>query len=166
MSSKQTRRSISVRGTTYFTLRQYCEDHDRSMSDLVEELLAKVFAGAGDTTPLDAPVRSIKAAKPVAAPRALAAKVLRAPMPAKPAPVSLPAATPVEAAPTPTKAVAKAAAAPIKASPAKVAPMPAKSASAPAEGQNGGGRPAPTPAKSVVADRVVAPKGDYRIISF
>ena len=166
MSSKQTRRSISVRGTTYFTLRQYCEDHDRSMSDLVEELLAKVFAAAGGVTPLDAPVRSIKTAKPVAAPRALAAKVLRAPAAAKAEPAPAVAANPVKAAPTPIKAVAKAAPQAAKPAPAKPAPMPAKPASAPADGQNGGGRPAPTPAKSVVADRVVAPKGDYRVISF
>jgi|GEM_PF-2714901 len=168
MSSKQTRRSISVRGTTYFTLRQYCEDHDRSMSDLVEELLAKTFEAAGQTTavvPLDAPLRSIKAAKPVAAPRALAAKVLRAPAPAKDAHV----AAPVKAAPQPTAAKVAPVPAKVAPAPAKVAPVkaaPVKVASAAVDGQNGSGRPAPTPAKSVVADRVVAPKGDYRVISF
>jgi hypothetical protein len=43
MATKQTRRSISVRGMTYDKLRQYCETSDRSMSDVVEELLAKIL---------------------------------------------------------------------------------------------------------------------------
>jgi hypothetical protein len=43
MALKQTRRSISVRGTTYDKLRQYGETHDRSMSDIVEELLATIL---------------------------------------------------------------------------------------------------------------------------
>ena len=41
MASKQTRRSISVRGTTYALLRDFCAERDRSMSDVVEELLGK-----------------------------------------------------------------------------------------------------------------------------
>lgn len=45
MATKQTRRSISVRGATYETLRRYCESENRSMSDLVEEQLARLFAG-------------------------------------------------------------------------------------------------------------------------
>jgi hypothetical protein len=44
MATKQTRRSISVRGTTYESLRAYCSTHDRSMSEVVEEQLAKVLA--------------------------------------------------------------------------------------------------------------------------
>ena len=36
---KQTRRSISVRGTTYESLRRYCEQHQLSMSEVVEEQL-------------------------------------------------------------------------------------------------------------------------------
>jgi hypothetical protein len=43
MALKQTRRSISVRGTTYDKLRQYGETHGRSMSDIVEELLATIL---------------------------------------------------------------------------------------------------------------------------
>jgi hypothetical protein len=41
--AKQTRRSISVRGTTYDSLRRYSETHERAMSDIVEELLAKLL---------------------------------------------------------------------------------------------------------------------------
>lgn len=44
---KQTRRSISVRGITYDTLRQHCDDVNRSMSDVIEELLASLFTKAG-----------------------------------------------------------------------------------------------------------------------
>jgi hypothetical protein len=40
---KQTRRSISVRGVTYDTLRQFCDDSQRSMSDVIEELLGALF---------------------------------------------------------------------------------------------------------------------------
>ena len=40
---KQTRRSISVRGVTYDTLRQFCDDTQRSMSDVIEELLGALF---------------------------------------------------------------------------------------------------------------------------
>jgi hypothetical protein len=43
MATKQTRRSISVRGATYETLRRYCESQNRSMSDIVEEQLARLF---------------------------------------------------------------------------------------------------------------------------
>jgi hypothetical protein len=45
MATKQTRRSISVRGATYETLRRYCENQNRSMSDIVEEQLARLFEG-------------------------------------------------------------------------------------------------------------------------
>jgi hypothetical protein len=44
MASKQTRRSISVRGATYDTLRRFCVAHSRSMSDVVEEQLARLLA--------------------------------------------------------------------------------------------------------------------------
>lgn len=44
---KQTRRSISVRGVTYDTLRQFCDDTQRSMSDVIEELLGSLFAKNG-----------------------------------------------------------------------------------------------------------------------
>ena len=45
MATKQTRRSISVRGVTYENLRRYCEENDVSMSEVVEEQIAKVLAG-------------------------------------------------------------------------------------------------------------------------
>jgi hypothetical protein len=45
MATKQTRRSISVRGATYETLRRFCETQNRSMSDIVEEQLARLFEG-------------------------------------------------------------------------------------------------------------------------
>ncbi len=97
MPTKQTRRSISVRGTTYETLRRYCDSTQRSMSDIVEEQLAHLF--------------SAKPEKPAArAARTVANKVVRA---------------------TPSQ-----------------------------------GRPAPTPAQEVIAERVRAPKGDYRVIRF
>ena len=43
MATKQTRRSISVRGATYESLRRFCETQNRSMSDIVEEQLARLF---------------------------------------------------------------------------------------------------------------------------
>ena len=105
MSKKQTRRSISVRGTTYEALRNYCELHDRSMSDLVEEKLAAVLS--------QAPVAA--AARPQRS-RTIAAKLVRAP--------------------------------------------------AAAQKPKSVGRPAPTPARELVPERVNAPKGDYRVIRF
>jgi hypothetical protein len=93
---KQTRRSISVRGTTYENLRRYCEEHDRSMSDLVEEQLAALFAGKKPTG------------------RTVAPKVVRA-----------------------RESVGDSV-----------------------------GRPAPRPARELVPERVRAPRGDYRVISF
>ncbi len=44
MAAKQTRRSISVRGTTYDNLRQYCAEQDISMSEVVEEQIAKLLS--------------------------------------------------------------------------------------------------------------------------
>ena len=44
MAAKQTRRSISVRGTTYDNLRRYCEEQDISMSEVVEEQIAKLLS--------------------------------------------------------------------------------------------------------------------------
>jgi hypothetical protein len=95
MPTKQTRRSISVRGATYDQLRSFCDAHGRSMSDLVEEQLAALFAR--DTTP--------KAPEPLAATQqksvrlaAIANKVARAPIPAPP---------PRPPAPTPPAATVK-----------------------------------------------------------
>jgi hypothetical protein len=62
MSIKQTRRSISVRGTTYETLRKYCDSTQRSMSDIVEEQLARLFSGAPQKPAADAgkrPTRTV-----------------------------------------------------------------------------------------------------------
>jgi hypothetical protein len=42
--SKQTRRSISVRGTTYEALRRYCEQHNVSMSEVVETELTRILS--------------------------------------------------------------------------------------------------------------------------
>lgn len=43
MPSKQTRRSISVRGSTYDALRRYCEQRGVSMSEVVETELVRVL---------------------------------------------------------------------------------------------------------------------------
>ena len=50
MSKKQTRRSISVRGTTYDALRVYCEKQGVSMSEVVEERVATLL-GLGASAP-------------------------------------------------------------------------------------------------------------------
>ncbi len=47
MATKQTRRSISVRGVTYENLRRYCEENDVSMSEVVEEQIARLLSRAG-----------------------------------------------------------------------------------------------------------------------
>src|SRR5688572_25554993 len=47
MAKLQSRRSISVAGETYLALRRHCDQTGRSMSDVVEELLA----GAIGSTP-------------------------------------------------------------------------------------------------------------------
>jgi hypothetical protein len=73
-SSKQTRRSISVRGTTYDTLRRFCQDQNRSMSDVVEEQLARLLSAkpvvakpAARQRPTVAP-RIVRAAPPPSSP--------------------------------------------------------------------------------------------------
>jgi hypothetical protein len=43
VAAKQTRRSISVRGTTYDNLRRYCAEQDISMSEVVEEQIARLL---------------------------------------------------------------------------------------------------------------------------
>ena len=43
MATKQTRRSISVRGTTYDSLRRYCDENSLSMSEVVEAQLARIL---------------------------------------------------------------------------------------------------------------------------
>ncbi len=94
MALTQTRRSISVRGVTYDTLRRYSNQHDRSMSDIVEELLAGLLGRA----------------KPQRSARTIAPHVVRAPVvkaPAKAAPMVKPA--PAKARPVPAKTVKPAA---------------------------------------------------------
>src|SRR4051794_21387342 len=80
MATKQTRRSISIRGTTYDTLRKYCEQHQRSMSDLVEEQLARLIGGK--------PARTSVKTAPRA--RTVAPKIVRAAAPPKPDAVGRP----------------------------------------------------------------------------
>jgi hypothetical protein len=90
-SSKQTRRSISVRGATYDTLRRFCQNQNRSMSDVVEEQLARLLAAK----PMTAKPITAKAiiAKPAAKQRpTVAPRIVRAPAPVssavgRPAPV-------------------------------------------------------------------------------
>ena len=48
MAKKQTRRSVSIRGSTYEFIRQYCEQTDQSMSEFVEERISEFF-GKGKT---------------------------------------------------------------------------------------------------------------------
>ena len=43
VAAKQTRRSISVRGTTYDNLRRYCDEQDISMSEVVEDQIARLL---------------------------------------------------------------------------------------------------------------------------
>jgi len=74
MATKQTRRSISVRGTTYDNLRKYCDSHQRSMSDIVEEQLARLLETKILAT------TTVKAAPRVQ--KTVAPKILRAPTPA------------------------------------------------------------------------------------
>ncbi|MCB9554823.1 MAG: hypothetical protein H6707_01885 [Deltaproteobacteria bacterium] len=51
MAKKQTRRSVSVRGTTYERVRLYCERIGISMSEFVEARVAEFFeAGIKDQT--------------------------------------------------------------------------------------------------------------------
>ena len=87
-SSKQTRRSISVRGTTYDTLRRYCETQNRSMSDVVEEQLARVLAAKPiQVKPIN--VKPAAKSRPTVAPR-----MVRAAAPAVSSAVGRPAPVP------------------------------------------------------------------------
>ena len=47
MAKKQTRRSVSIRGSTYEQIRKYCERHDKSMSEFVEERISFFFGNGG-----------------------------------------------------------------------------------------------------------------------
>ena len=47
MAKKQTRRSVSIRGSTYDQIRRYCERHEMSMSEFVEDRIATFFGNGG-----------------------------------------------------------------------------------------------------------------------
>lgn len=151
MASKQTRRSISVRGTTYSQLRDFCEQHQRSMSDVVEELLSRILEGGAEGK---------------ARPKTVAPLVARAPRP-EPARTEAPkveedrAAVRVDPRPAPRAVQPAPRPAPVSPPalqrPAPARPVPVASA----------GRPAPTPAAKV--EGTTRPKhgnGDYRAIRF
>lgn len=148
MASKQTRRSISIRGTTYAALRDYCEGHDRSMSDVVEELLA----GVVDTKRVAKKTVAPYVARPSSSGKDLASKEEAA----------------IRIAVEPKLPLAQSA--PLAAS-KPVAVKPAVKATAslrPPAKASGPGRPAPTPAHKVVTPRQeqAMPKNDYRSINF
>ena len=73
MATKQTRRSISVRGTTYDNLRRYCEQQDISMSEVVEEQIARLLsrggASAGGGRPAPVPYDKVVAPRIARAPK-------------------------------------------------------------------------------------------------
>jgi|GEM_PF-1034536 hypothetical protein len=54
MAKKQTRRSVSIRGSTYDRIRSYCENQNMSMSEFVEGRISSFFEGA--VLPLPEPV--------------------------------------------------------------------------------------------------------------
>ena len=70
MAAKQTRRSISVRGITYDNLRRYCAEQDISMSEVVEEQIARL---------LRARCRAGRRPAPVPYEKVVAPRVARAP---------------------------------------------------------------------------------------
>jgi hypothetical protein len=49
MAKKQTRRSVSIRGSTYDQIRRYCERNSVSMSEFVEDRIAAFFGNGGST---------------------------------------------------------------------------------------------------------------------
>lgn len=63
MSSKQTRRSISVSGETYDRLKAYCEQHGRSMSGVCEAETIKFLDAQG--VPASTVKKTISVPKPV-----------------------------------------------------------------------------------------------------
>jgi hypothetical protein len=166
MSKKQTRRSISVRGTTYARLRDYCAGADLSMSDFVEQRIADFFAeqaASGKVTPRVVAAPAPKppvVVKPVAAiverPAARVAPPRTEPLPIRPVPVK----STVSVKPAlPTAALRVTAPAPMPEKPAAVAPVAARPSM---------GRPAPTPASQVLKVRSASTERevDYRAIRF
>lgn len=49
MAKKQTRRSVSIRGSTYELIQQYCKQNNQSMSEFVEERIATFFGQGSET---------------------------------------------------------------------------------------------------------------------
>ena len=47
MAKKQSRRSVSIRGSTYDLIRKYCERNEISMSEFVEDRIATFFGNGG-----------------------------------------------------------------------------------------------------------------------
>lgn len=149
MASKQTRRSISVRGTTYALLRDFCSEADRSMSDVVEELLSRILQSGEPTTAAKKTVAPLvaRAPKPVAADPAPRREIDRAAVrvsPLPPAPAPTPAPAPV-----------------VRVAPQRPTPIAANGPSRPVPVASAG-RPAPTPAAKVKGTQ----RNDYRAIRF
>jgi hypothetical protein len=70
MAKKQTRRSVSIRGTTYDRIRHHCERTGVSMSEFVEEQIAAFFGGPLPVAPerlTPAPAPAPAAPKPMRA---------------------------------------------------------------------------------------------------
>ena len=53
MAKKQTRRSVSIRGSTYDQIRKYCERNELSMSEFVENQIAHFFGNGGSKAKSD-----------------------------------------------------------------------------------------------------------------
>jgi hypothetical protein len=58
MAKKQSRRSVSIRGSTYEQIRKYCERNEVSMSEFVEDRIASFFGNGG--TKEEKPAERIK----------------------------------------------------------------------------------------------------------
>ena len=177
MASKQTRRSISVRGTTYSLLRDFCSQHERSMSDVVEELLSRILEDG--QKPAAARLKTIAplVARAPAAARLVPREQDRAAVRVVPLPRPEPVAAPKPVAAVPVAAARPVAAAPVAAErPVAAAPVAAASRPAPVKVAapvnqptrpvpvSNAGRPAPTRVETVKD----APKSgnDYRAIRF
>jgi hypothetical protein len=78
VAAKQTRRSISVRGTTYDNLRRYCEQQDISMSEVVEEQIAGLLS-RGSSTSISTKSSSSGRPAPVPYDKVVAPRIARAP---------------------------------------------------------------------------------------
>lgn len=97
---KQTRRSISVRGTTYNQLRDHCAGASISMSDFIEQRIADFFVTLGRSLPppvvrAPAPHEKPRPAAPVR--KAIATPVVHPPRPVPPPPVAIVAPAPQRA---------------------------------------------------------------------